>query len=209
MLRKKLTQKKERQDYKMDILEKVEALREKANISYEEAKNILDEANGDLLEAMVLLERQGKIRKPETELMRSDAGDTSETKTSEEAAEKEDTSDHTADEKAAAAGDANTGAKNSECTRRKVKRAMRKLIEVLKNNSLHVTRKEEDIFIMPAWAFALIFLFAWKPLLIIMLVSLFFQVRYSIEGKNDLQAANDFLNKVGNMAEEVAGEFNG
>ena len=40
----------------MDILEKVEALREKANISYEEAKNILDEANGDLLEAMVLLD---------------------------------------------------------------------------------------------------------------------------------------------------------
>ena len=193
----------------MDILEKVEALREKANISYEEAKNILDEANGDLLEAMVLLERQGKIRKPETELMRSDAGDTSETKTSKETAEKEDTSDHTADEKTAAAGDANTGTRNSECTRRKVKRAMRKLIEVLKNNSLHVTRKEEDIFIMPAWAFALIFLFAWKPLLIIMLVSLFFQVRYSIEGKNDLQAANDFLNKVGNMAEEVAGEFNG
>ena len=209
MLRKKLTQKKERQDYKMDILEKVEALREKANISYEEAKNILDEANGDLLEAMVLLERQGKIRKPETELMRSDAEDASDNTASEETVEKKDISDHTADEKAAAAGNANAGTKNSECNRQKVKRAVRKLIEVLKNNSLHVTRKEENIFILPAWAFALILLFAWKPLLIIMLVSLFFQVRYSIEGKNDLQAANDFLNKVGNMAEEVAGEFNG
>ena len=216
MLRKKLTQKKERQDYKMDILEKVEALREKANISYEEAKNILDVANGDLLEAMVLLERQGKIRKPETELMRSDAEDASDNTASEETVEKKDISDHTADEsdhtadeKAAAAGNANAGTKNSECNRQKVKRAVRKLIEVLKNNSLHVTRKEENIFILPAWAFALILLFAWKPLLIIMLVSLFFQVRYSIEGKNDLQAANDFLNKVGNMAEEVAGEFNG
>ena len=107
----------------MDILEKV-------NISYEEAKNILDEANGDLLEAMALLECQGKIRKPETELMRSDAGDTSDNTASEETVEKEDTSDHTTDEKAATADGTNTGAKNSECTRQKVKRAMRKLIEV-------------------------------------------------------------------------------
>ena len=36
----------------MDILEKVEILREKANISYEEAKNVLEAANGDLLDAM-------------------------------------------------------------------------------------------------------------------------------------------------------------
>ena len=107
----------------MDILEKV-------NISYEEAKNILDEANGDLLEAMALLECQGKIRKPEMELMRSDAGYTSDNTASEETVEKKDTSDHTTDEKAAATDGTNTGAKNSECTRQKVKRAMRKLIEV-------------------------------------------------------------------------------
>ena len=45
-----------------------------------------------------------------------------------------------------------------------------------------------------------------QPILVVMLVSQFFQLRYSIEGKNDMKAANDFLNKVGNMAEEVAGE---
>ena len=49
----------------MEMLEKVERLVEKANVSYEEAKAALDEANGDLLDAMVLLERQGKVKRPE------------------------------------------------------------------------------------------------------------------------------------------------
>ena len=53
----------------MDIMEKVEALRAKADISYEAAKNVLEQANGDLLAAMVILERQSKINKPETEIV--------------------------------------------------------------------------------------------------------------------------------------------
>ena len=46
----------------MEMLEKVERLREKANISYEEAKAILEQTNGDLLDAIVLLEQQGKAK---------------------------------------------------------------------------------------------------------------------------------------------------
>lgn len=46
----------------MDItLEQVERLREKANVSYEEAKAVLEEAGGSLLDALILLERRGKI----------------------------------------------------------------------------------------------------------------------------------------------------
>ena len=46
----------------MDItLEQVERLREKANISYEEAKAVLEEAGGSLLDALILLEQRGKI----------------------------------------------------------------------------------------------------------------------------------------------------
>ena len=42
----------------MDRLEMIEKLRERADISYEEAKDILDRAEGDLLEAIVLLEKK-------------------------------------------------------------------------------------------------------------------------------------------------------
>ena len=43
----------------MEMIEKVERLREKADVTYEEAKAALEQSDGDLLDAMVLLERQG------------------------------------------------------------------------------------------------------------------------------------------------------
>ena len=48
----------------MDRLEQIERLRAKANVSYEEAKQAYEAANGDLLEAVIMLERQGKIKPP-------------------------------------------------------------------------------------------------------------------------------------------------
>ena len=42
-------------------LELVERLREKADVSYEEAKAALEEAGGSLLDALILLERRGRI----------------------------------------------------------------------------------------------------------------------------------------------------
>ena len=48
----------------MDKMEKVERLREHANVSYEEAKAALEQANDDLLDAMVILEKQGKVKMP-------------------------------------------------------------------------------------------------------------------------------------------------
>jgi len=48
----------------MTTLEQVEKLCAMANISYEEAKAALDVANGDLLEAIIYLEKQGKVHAP-------------------------------------------------------------------------------------------------------------------------------------------------
>ena len=45
--------------------EQVQKLRERANISYEEAKKALEETNGDMLEAMINLEKQNRIKAPE------------------------------------------------------------------------------------------------------------------------------------------------
>ena len=42
-------------------LELVERLREKADVSYEEARAVLEEADGDLLDALILLEQRGRI----------------------------------------------------------------------------------------------------------------------------------------------------
>lgn len=47
----------------MDHLEMVEKLREKANVSYEEASAALEKCNWDLLDALLLLEGEGKLHR--------------------------------------------------------------------------------------------------------------------------------------------------
>ena len=48
----------------MTELEKVEKLREKANVSFAEAKEALDNTGGDILDALIYLEKQGKSTIP-------------------------------------------------------------------------------------------------------------------------------------------------
>lgn len=43
-------------------LEQIEKLKERANISYGEAKEILERCNGDVLEALISLERESKLK---------------------------------------------------------------------------------------------------------------------------------------------------
>ena len=45
----------------MTRLEQIEQLRNKANVTYAEAKHVLEAEDGDLLEALIALERQGKV----------------------------------------------------------------------------------------------------------------------------------------------------
>ena len=48
----------------MENFEKVEKLREKTGVTYEEAKKVLEEKNYDMLDAIIELERQGKVAAP-------------------------------------------------------------------------------------------------------------------------------------------------
>jgi hypothetical protein len=48
----------------MTNLEQVKKLKEHADITFEEAKEVLERANGDLLEAVIILERENRIQSP-------------------------------------------------------------------------------------------------------------------------------------------------
>lgn len=48
----------------MITLEQVEKLRDRANVSYDEARAALEEANGDILEALIQLEKKGSVAPP-------------------------------------------------------------------------------------------------------------------------------------------------
>lgn len=47
-------------------LENIDELRRRANVSYEEAKEALEMANDDMVEALVYLEKQNKVRASQT-----------------------------------------------------------------------------------------------------------------------------------------------
>lgn len=48
----------------MENLKLIEKLKDKANISYEDAKDALENSDWDILDSMIYLERKGKIKKP-------------------------------------------------------------------------------------------------------------------------------------------------
>ncbi len=44
-----------------ELLQSIEYLREKADISYEEAANLLEEQNGDVMYVLIEMEKQGRL----------------------------------------------------------------------------------------------------------------------------------------------------
>jgi len=174
----------------MDNMQMVEKLREYADVTYEEAKVALDEANGDLLEAVILLERQGKTKKPEQSTYTTKAEEQPQYQDVRERIEQQEK-------------------KASDGFGRKTGRAVKKMVNILKRNFFQVTRNDNLLFQMPAWVFALILLFFWETVIPVMLISLFFGVRFSFTGEDDLSSANNFMEKAGDMADEVRSEFVG
>ena len=125
----------------MDEFEKVEVLREKANVSYEEAREAIKQADGDLLEAMVILEKQGKV------------------KTAAQTASAAQTTAQSVYRTASEAGAQNVNVETSAAKAKnpedgffnKVGKAMDKGIRYLAENYVLVTRKEETVIKIPIW----------------------------------------------------------
>ena len=151
----------------MEMIEKVERLREKAEVTYEEAKAALEQSDGDLLDAMVLLERQGKVRKPAQSTFSTDYEEQTEY------------------------------------------RLFRGFIGFIRKTTFIVTREEDVVFTMPTIVFAVLLFFFWEILAPVMIIALFFGVRYSFEGEEEAEKANSILNKAGDFAQDVRSEFTG
>ena len=122
----------------MDKLEMIEKLRERADISYEEAKEILDRAEGDLLEAIVLLEKEGRMRQPQAEAA------------AETAAQEANAASET---KASADAAVPAEAQPKEKKPSGLSKAIRNFFDFLTQTSFHVTRKGSEIFAMPSLVF--------------------------------------------------------
>lgn len=183
---KKINKKDE--DIKMDNFEKVEKLVEKAHVSYEDAKKALDEANGDILDAMIILEKQGKVSKPEQTIYTTRPEDNVGYKDVPAAVE-------------------DTKKDNGKGFFKTIGDGIKRGFQYTVDNSLKVTRRGETVLNIPLWISIILVLCAWHLLLVVFVISLFLECRYSIEGKDNAREVNDILNQASDLADKAKESF--
>ena len=169
----------------MTNFEMVELLREKANISYEEAKTALELANWDLLDAMLVLEREGKV---------SSSGGSYSTKD-------EEVRDEGKEMK-------HNGGEGLRGTLRWLGRTLAKLIRIGNENSLVVWHKGKELFALPVTVCVVLLMCSVGTVLFALAVGLFCGLRYSFRGPNlGRESINSAMDRAAEAAETVKEEI--
>lgn len=181
----------------MATLEQVEKLCAMANISFAEAKTALDAANGDLLDAVIALEKEGKVHAP------AGGGYYS--------------SEQTAD-KSAPGGKENGGEKQEyTCHKegsffsllKKTGEFCMKLIRKGNANYFKVLSGEEVKASFPITVLALMLIFAFWVTIPVMIIGLFFGLRYRFQGPDFKgESINNAMNSAAEAAENLKRSIN-
>lgn len=159
----------------MDNLEKVEKLVEKTGVSYEEANRALTEANGDLLNAIILLEREGQFKRNTTAGYEHVRGE----------------------EIPPERGPKKDSAKNFGL-------ALKRLVETLIKSDFHVRRNGENLFSVPVLVLVLCLIFAFWITVIALGAGFFFGLRYSFGGVVGIgKDVKDVIARAADAAEDV------
>lgn len=168
----------------MENLEKVELVREKCGVSYEEAREALEACGYEVLDAIIMLEREGKAAKvEEPELVVEIAEALEDEERSEERSERTES-------KAASAW-------NKFCAKCK------ELARSGMDTTFVAERKGERIIALPV-LFVILGMFIWGATLWLLVIGLFFGFRYSLEGKGALVSdINDAMGKAADVADDI------
>ena len=163
----------------MTNLEMVELLRDKAGISYEEAKEVLEQSNWDPLEAVLLLEKQGRTPPGGKRYSTKDVHEEPRPRAREE----------------------HRGAKYAV---NQLGQIIGKLVRTGNANQFVIARSDRELLSLPVTAFAVILLFTFWFSLVALAVGLFCGLRYSFRGPNlGKQSINDAMDRAADMAESV------
>lgn len=168
----------------MTNFEMVELLRQKANVSYEEAKAALEAANWDLLDAIVLLEKEGRV---------ADGGAAYSTGTKrQEKSEKKKQSEP-------------SGFRQGM---RSLGSLLRRVLDYCNRNFVVASKNGSEILSLPLTAVVLLlFPLGWL-MLILVVVGLFCGVRYSLRGEHPAnEKVNDYIHKAESAVEHMKEEF--
>ncbi len=171
----------------MDKFEKVEKLRERAHVSYEEAQKALEENDWDLLDAMVSLERTGKTDSPKQQ--------------------KYSTSYDQQQEYISVKTKVEEQQKDKPRLGRSIGEIMQKFFRICRENWFCVKRHDDLMLRIPLFAAVIILLFTWRIAIPVMLIAMLFNFRYSVEGKHELKEVNAFMNSAGEAAQTLREGF--
>jgi len=181
----------------MTTLEQVEKLCAMANISYEEAKAALDVANGDLLEAIIYLEKQGKVHAPTGGGYYSSEKiiDTGTVSNKENCSEKHH-------------HNCNKG-KPFISLMKKIGEFCLKMIHKGNTNSFEVLKSEKIKASFPVTVLALLLIFAFWVTIPLIIIGLFFGFRYRFIGPDfGSNTINDAMNSAADAAENLRKSVN-
>ncbi len=175
----------------MPSMEQVDKLRAYADISIEEARDVLVEAGGDLLEAVILLEKRGKVKPP------SSGGYTSERDTS----SRQETPPRPEYAPPKKEGESFSQMIGRFC------RWLGRVIHKGNSNTLEVNRYDKHILSLPVTALVLLLIFAFWCVVPLLIIGLFFEFRYSFKGPDmGRDQVNDAMNSVAGAAERLKKE---
>lgn len=178
----------------MENFEKVEKIIEKTGVSYENAKKVLEENNYDMLDAIIALERQGKVVTPKEGSYTAGAGQDMENVQKFELAQRQ---------------------YEKDCKKNNFKEGCRKIADFFKfifKKSLEIefciNKDGRCVAGVPVLVLVLLLLgFFWITLPLIV-IGLFFGISYSFTGVDKvILDVNDVCDKASQTAENIKNEF--
>lgn len=153
----------------MENIKLIDKLKNRTNISYEEAKNALEKSNWDILDAMLYLEEKGKVQKPSTSIFY-----TNEPKDSYKYIEV-----------------INTKGQNNNYYNRKnnntfegIFEGVCKVIDTCNNIFFEIKRENIAFLKIPSTVMILLLIFAFWIVIPLSIVALFFDIEFELSGNN-------------------------
>lgn len=177
----------------MDDLEKVETIRTKCNVSYTDAKAALDAADGNVLDAIIWLESQGKTQT-----------------TSAHAATESAPVDEPSAEMVAAQAAYERSSEKTDFSKKmdSVWEYLKKLFRLSLDTKFIATRRDAIILNIPI-LIPIVALFAWGATIWLMLLGLFFGMRYRIDSDGDVPGSiNNLMDSAANAADDIKQNLN-
>lgn len=181
----------------MDKLKLVEKLREKTGITYDDAKRVLEINNWDILDAILDLEKQGKVKGPSVSIFY-----TNEYKENYEEKSTESNFDEVKK-------DSNYKSNN---TFEGIFEVICKVIDSCNNIFIEIKGKNNFFLKLPLTVVIVLLIFGFWLLIPLVAIGLFLDIEFSVESKKiNTDKVNDMLSKVSKEVQKIKtkGKFGG